>query len=110
MTLADPDLMRSVMKFGEAERRSKRERVREHIRICGVPVPPDVVQEIALLNPKDAHDVLCDHPGFAISEALVSYETSLRVFERSVEDLLRSIQNFERASRDGTIVNNIRQA
>lgn len=103
------ETLRSVIKVVDEQRRRRREHVREAIKAAAVPMPAEVVHNVAQLNSRDAREVLRDHPGFSLWEKRNSYEISLRVFDRSMDDLLRAIQNFEELSRDGTIFNRTRE-
>jgi hypothetical protein len=71
--------------------------------------PPALVQTLAELSHHEALDVLRDHPGFVLWERLSSYRTGLRVFETSVEDLLRGIETFEERASDGRIFDRAHQ-
>lgn len=105
MTSSDSNwaLLRHAVRIMDEQRLCKRERVRKAIKASTVPMPEDVVRDLAQLNSRDARDVLRDHPGFPTWEKLRSYETSFEVFNRSVEDLLRAIQKFSKLSRDETL-------
>ena len=89
--------------------RSTRERVREAIKASNVPMPAEVVRKIAQLSSQDARDVLRGHPGFPVWERRMSYETSLQIFEQSVQDLLRAIEDFKDLSLDGSIFDRTRE-
>lgn len=93
----------------DEQRHHSRERVRQAVRASTVPMPNEVVRDLAKLNSQDAHDVLRDHPGFPLWEKQRSYETSLEVFEMSVEGLLCAIQNFAQLSGDGTLFDRTRE-
>ena len=86
-----------------AQKRQTREQIREAIKGASVPLPPALVQELTRLSHDEVLDVLRDHRGFVLHERLASYRTTLQVFETSVEDLLRVIQNFDDLSRSGRL-------
>ena len=88
----------------------RRDRVREAIKAASVPMPAELVDEIADLNSRDAREVLREHPGFTLWERLKSHEVSLQVFERSVEDLLRCIDDLNELSQDQLTFHRTRRA
>jgi hypothetical protein len=83
--------------------------VRAAIKAAPVPMPVQIVDNVARLNPEDAREVLRDHPGFMTWEKTRSYKASLGIFERAAEDLLRAIRSFEELSRDATIFDRMRE-
>ena len=105
----DAELLRSAIRIMDEQHRTERERVRHTLTAATVPIPADVVETLCQLNPHDARDALRDHPGHSLWEKRRSYEASLHVFERSVRDLLRAIQDFEELSRDGSIFDRTRE-
>src|SRR4051794_4545354 len=46
---------------------------------------------------------MIDHPGFKAWNRYDSYHVSLRIFNRTVPDLLRAIQRFETSLEDGIL-------
>ena len=97
----DPwEALRWVAKMMEKQRNTAREKVRAKVKAAGVPLPNEVVTELAQLSHQDVLEVLVDLPGFTAWERLGSYRISLRVFERAVADLIKAIEVFEAAVED----------
>lgn len=96
----DFETLQSVTKFMEAQRSLKRESIRDSLKGAGVPIPQRIVDELALLNPHDALDVLGDHPGFKIWRRLKSYKTAFAVFNQSGLDLFDAIDTLAKRMRD----------
>ena len=85
--------------FGQRNR--ELDRVKAAVRAATVPMPPDIVMALALLNPQDIREALQEHPGFTLWEVHKSYQTSYEVFQRSISDLLAAIKRFEEACAEG---------
>ncbi len=77
--------------------------VRAAVKAATVPMPMEVVERIARLNPKDAYEVLREHPGYGLWERNKSYQASFRLFERAVFDFLKAIRDFNEVCNDGTL-------
>ena len=84
--------LRAVTDYMDAQRIRKRESIRDALKAESPPVPQSIVDDLALLRPEDALDVLKDHPGFKIWQRWKSYKSALAVFERSVRDLFDAIE------------------
>ena len=112
MTIINQDaaLLRSAIEVMDKQRLYKRDVVHSAIKTTTVPMPDEIVEALCQINIVDAHTVLRDHPGYALREKKQSYLLSLKVFERSVQDLLCAIQEFEELSRDGSIFNRTHDA
>src|SRR3546814_19236814 len=83
-----------------AQRTRQREAVWEALKAAAMPIPQTIVDELALLNPTDALDVLKDHPGFKVWQRWKSYQEALALFERCMADLFAAIEAFEEVMRD----------
>ncbi len=84
----------------DEQRTANREKVRATMKDAGFPVPPEIVAKLAQLGPEDVREVLHDHPGYAAWKQYRSYQISLRVFERSLRDVIEAIERFEGAAED----------
>src|SRR3546814_2608487 len=83
-----------------AQRTRQREAVWEALKAAAMPIPQTIVDELALLNPTDALDVLKDHPGFKVWQRWKSYQAALALFERCMADLFAAIEAFEEVMRE----------
>ncbi len=92
------DVLRWATMRMEGQRISARERLREEMKAASIPLPAQIVMQLAQLRSVDLHEVLIDHPGFTSWNRYTSYEVSLRVFDRAVLDLVKAIQRFEAAT------------
>jgi len=102
---------RAILNVMDEQRRREREQVRAMLTAAPTPVPvgAEVLCALCQLNPGDARDVLRDHPGYALSERLESYDTARAVFERSIADLIRAISDFENRARDASLFDRARR-
>ena len=89
------EILRCVVRRMDSERISAREQLRGEVKAASIPLPAEVVNQLAQLRSKDLREVLIDHPGFTSWNRYKSYEVSLRVFDRAVLDLVRVIRRFE---------------
>lgn len=94
------EFFRLAVKRMDEQRITAREKVREAMKAGGLPVPAGIVAELAQLRPADVRDVLLDHRGFTTWKRYGSYQISLRVFERAVQDLIKAIECFEAAAEE----------
>lgn len=94
------DLLRAVTRQLEDRRIQEREAVRSALMAASVPIPQSVVDDLALLRPEDALDVLREHPGFKIWQRWKSYRAALAVFERSAYDLFNAVDTLATKMRD----------
>ncbi|HIP79992.1 MAG TPA: hypothetical protein EYH07_16215 [Kiloniellaceae bacterium] len=93
------DSLRWVSDLMRAQRTRQREAVRDALKVAPIPIPQVIVDELALLNPTDALDVLKDHPGFKIWQRWKSYQAALALFERCMADLFAAIDAFDEVMR-----------
>ena len=94
------EVFRLAIKRIEQQRTTEREKVRAAMKAAVVPLPNEVVVRLVQLNHENVREVLVDHPGYKAWERLESYRISLRVFERTVPDLITVIELFEAAVED----------
>lgn len=85
------DMLRAVSQLMVKQRQQHREAVLSSLLVSTVPVPQNVVDDLAHLNQEDAIRVLRDHPGFKIWQRWESYQAALAIFEQSLQDLFDAI-------------------
>ena len=110
VTIGNYEILRSAVRMIDEQRHRERERVRRAVGAASLPLAPDVLEALCQLNPSHARDALRQHPGFSLWEKRKSYETSFRVFERSVLDLVRVSQEFMELAIDESIFDRPREA
>ena len=94
------EVLRWAIKMQEQQRTARREKVRAAMKAADVPLPDEIVTELARLNPEGVRAILVDHPGFKAWERLGSYRISLSVFERSVYDLTKVVERLQSTANE----------
>jgi hypothetical protein len=91
------------------QKSSALDKIRADVAAAAVPIPPDLLRRLSLLNPIEIHDALREHPGRVLWDRSKSYRISYEVFVRSFDDLINSIDAFEKDAQDGTLFEHMRE-
>lgn len=82
--------------------------IRSAVAESPIPIPQELLERLALLNPSEVHEALREHPGRVLWERNKSYRISYEVFNRSFSDLISAIEHFEADAQDGSLFERMR--
>lgn len=89
------ETLRLAISLMERQRIHRREEIRAALKAVALPVPQNIIDDLAQIPYKEALDVLRDHPGFRAWQRWKSYRAALTIFQKSIHDLMSSINDFK---------------
>jgi hypothetical protein len=100
--------LRQITKIRVEQKRKLKEFLKESIK--EVPVIDEVLEKLASVGNWDEHEIMSCHPGHDLDGKIKSLERALETYWRCHADLITRLDQFDMASRDGTLFGRPRKA
>ena len=93
--------LRQITKIMAEQKRKVKEFLKEGIK--RVPVSDEVLEKFVSTGSWDEHEIMSCHPGHDLDAKIKSLERALETYSRCHADLMTRLDQFDVASRDGTL-------
>ena len=100
--------LRQIAKVMAEQKRKLKQFLKEGIK--KVPVSDEVLEKLVSIGGWEEHEIMSCHPGYDLERKIKSVQRALETYRRSHADLITRLDEFDAASKDGTLFDRPRTA